>query len=58
MLTSQKVVISKPNDVNEFFSIYVILLDALCLGNYSVSNRNEYQKERNNFSGELTSAGP
>jgi hypothetical protein len=27
-----------------FFSIYLILLAALGLGDYSASNRNEYQK--------------
>jgi hypothetical protein len=33
-------------------SIYIILLAALDPGAYSASNRNEYQKERNNVSGE------
>jgi hypothetical protein len=38
--------------VNEFFSIYLILLAALGPGVDSASNRNEYQKQKNNVSGE------
>jgi hypothetical protein len=38
--------------VNEFFSIYLILPDALGLGVYSASNRNEYKKQKNNVPGE------
>jgi type II secretory pathway pseudopilin PulG len=34
--------------VNGFFSIYLILLAALGPGVYSASNRNEYQKQKNN----------
>jgi hypothetical protein len=34
------------------FSIYLILPAALGPGVYSASNRNEYQKEKNNVSGE------
>jgi hypothetical protein len=41
--TSRKVVGSKPHD-ERFFSIYLILPDALGRGAYSASNRNEYQK--------------
>jgi hypothetical protein len=37
--------------VNEFFSIYLILPAALGLRVYSPSNRNEYQKQKNNVSG-------
>jgi hypothetical protein len=33
-------------------SIYIILLAALGPGVYSASNRNEYQKHKNNVSGE------
>jgi hypothetical protein len=33
-------------------SIYLILLAALGAGVYSASNRNEYQKLKNNVSGE------
>jgi hypothetical protein len=33
-------------------SIYLILPDALGPGVYSASNRNEYQKQKNNVSGE------
>jgi hypothetical protein len=36
----------------QFLSIYLILLAALGPGVYSASNRNEYQKHKNNFSGE------
>jgi hypothetical protein len=36
--------------VNEFFSICPILPAALGLGIYSVSNRNEYQKQTTNVS--------
>jgi hypothetical protein len=35
-----------------FLSIYLILPAALGPGIYSVSNRNEYQKQENNVSGE------
>jgi hypothetical protein len=38
--------------MNAFFSIYLILPAALGLGVYSASNRNEYQKQKNNVSGE------
>jgi hypothetical protein len=33
-------------------SIYLTLLAALCPGVHSASNRNEYQKEKDNVSGE------
>jgi hypothetical protein len=39
------------------FSIYLILLAALGPGVYSASNRNEYQKWKNNVSGEQSVAG-
>jgi hypothetical protein len=35
-----------PDEVNEFFSIYVILQVALGPGVYLAANRNEYQKEQ------------
>jgi hypothetical protein len=35
-----------------FFQIYLILSAALGPGVYSASNRNEYQKQKNNVSGE------
>jgi hypothetical protein len=38
---------SKPDEVNEFFSIYLILLAALGPWVYSTSNRNAYQKQKN-----------
>jgi hypothetical protein len=34
-----------------FFSIDLIILAALGPGGYSVSNRNEYHKQKSNFSG-------
>jgi hypothetical protein len=43
--------------VNEFFSFYLILLAALGPGVYSASDRNEYQKQKNNISGEQSAAG-
>jgi hypothetical protein len=43
---------SRPDVVNDFFSNYLILPGALDLGVYSASNRNEYQKQKNNVSGE------
>jgi hypothetical protein len=42
---------SRPNEVNEFFSIYLILLATLGPVVHSASNRNEYQKLKNNVSG-------
>jgi hypothetical protein len=50
--TSQKVTGLRTDEVNEFFSIYLILLDAVGPGVHSASNRNEYQKQKNNVSGE------
>jgi hypothetical protein len=38
--------------VNEFSSIYSFLPAPLGLGVYSATNRNEYQKQKNNVSGE------
>jgi hypothetical protein len=45
------------DEVNFFFSIYLILPAALGPGVYSTSNRNEYQKQINNVSGEQSAAG-
>jgi hypothetical protein len=39
------------------FSIYLILPAALGPGVYSASNRNEYQKQKNNVFGEQGAAG-
>jgi hypothetical protein len=51
--TSRKVAGLRPDDVNAFFfSIYLILPAALDLGIYSAPKRNEYQKQKNNVSGE------
>jgi hypothetical protein len=38
--------------VNEFLSIYLIFPAALDPGAHLASNRNEYQKQENNVSGE------
>jgi hypothetical protein len=46
MLTNRKVAGSIPDEVK--FKIYLILLAALGPGVYSASNRNEYQKHKNN----------
>jgi hypothetical protein len=35
------------DEVNEFFSIYLILLATLGPGVHSAFNRNEYQKQKN-----------
>jgi hypothetical protein len=43
--------------VNELFSIYIIFPAALGPGVHSGSNRNEYQKKKNNTSGEQSAAG-
>jgi hypothetical protein len=50
--TSQKVEGSRPDEVNEFFSMYLILPATLGPGVYSASNRNEYQKQKDNVLGE------
>jgi hypothetical protein len=48
---------SRPNEMNEFFSIYLILLAILGPEVYSASNKNKYQKQKNNVSGEWRVAG-
>jgi hypothetical protein len=50
--TNRKVAGSRPEEVNEFFSMYLILPAALGPGVYSVCNWNEYQKQKNNICGE------
>jgi hypothetical protein len=50
--TSREVAGSRPDEVNEFFSIHLILSAALGSGVHSASSRNEYQKQKNNVSGE------
>jgi hypothetical protein len=47
--TSRKVACSRPNEVNEFFSIYLILQAAIGPGVYSASNINKYRKQKNVF---------
>jgi hypothetical protein len=46
--TSNAVAFSIPDEVNEFFSFYLILH---ALGLDSTSNKNEYQRQKNNFLG-------
>jgi hypothetical protein len=48
---------SIPDEVIELFSIYLILPAALGPTVYSASNSNEYQKQKNNISGEKCAAG-
>jgi hypothetical protein len=48
---------SRPDEVNEFVSIYLILPAALSPGIYSASNRNEYQKQKINVSVGESAAG-
>jgi hypothetical protein len=43
---SRKVAVSRPDEVNEFLKIYLILPAALGPGVFSTSNRNEYQKQK------------
>jgi hypothetical protein len=43
---SREVAASKPDEVNEFFSIHLILPSALGSGVYAASNRNVYQKQK------------
>jgi hypothetical protein len=45
--TSRKVADTRPDEVNELFSIYLILPVTLGRGVYSASNRKKYQKQKN-----------
>jgi hypothetical protein len=49
--TSRKVAGSRSDEMKEFFSLCLILPAALSPGVYSASNRNKYQKQKNNVSG-------
>jgi hypothetical protein len=51
-VASRKVKGSRSDEVIEFFSTYLIFPAALGPGVYSASNRNEYQKQKNNICGE------
>jgi hypothetical protein len=42
---------SRPDQENELFSIYLILLAALGPGSYSAANRNMYQNRKIKFMG-------
>jgi hypothetical protein len=48
--SSQEVADSRPDEVNEFFSIYLILA-TISPGLYQASNKNKYQKQKNNVYG-------
>jgi hypothetical protein len=50
--TILKVVGWRPDEVNESISIYLILPATLGPGVFPASNRNEYQKQKNNVSEE------
>jgi hypothetical protein len=51
--TSRKVTGSRPDEVNEFFAIFSNPSGrTMGPGVHPASNRNEYQKQKNNFSGE------
>jgi hypothetical protein len=52
-----EVVGSRPDEVNEFSSILIILPGAVDPGAYSACNGNEYQKQKNNVSVEQNAAG-
>jgi hypothetical protein len=52
MLQARKVAGSKPVEMNDFFSIYLIFPAELGPDVYLVSNRNDYQTQKNNVSGE------
>jgi hypothetical protein len=43
---------SRPDEMQDFFPIYIIVPAALGSGLNSASNRDEYQKQRNTVSGE------
>jgi hypothetical protein len=45
-------VVSKADEVNELFSIYLIFQAALGPEVHSASSRNEEEKQKNTFSGE------
>jgi hypothetical protein len=52
MLQARRSRVRDPIKSMHFFSIYVILSAALGPGVHSASNRNEYQKQKSNVSGE------
>jgi hypothetical protein len=55
--TSRKAAGMRPDEVYELFSICLILSAKLGPGVYSASSKNEYQKQKNNVSGEQSAAG-
>jgi hypothetical protein len=48
--------VQSPNEVTEFFPVYLILPATLGPGVHSASNRNEHQKQKKNVSGEYSMA--
>jgi hypothetical protein len=44
--------VRRKDEINYFFSVYLIIVAALGPGVYSASNRNEHQKQENNVSEE------
>jgi hypothetical protein len=52
-----KIVGSRPDEINEYFSIDLVLPAVIGLRIYSVSSRNEYQKRKNTVSGEYSATG-
>jgi hypothetical protein len=49
VLQAGRLRVPRPDEVNDFFlPIYLIFLVVLGPGVYSASNRNEYQKQKNN----------
>jgi hypothetical protein len=55
--TSRKIAGSWPDEVNAYFSFYLIPPAALDPGVYLTSNRNEHQKQENIVSGEYSAVG-
>jgi hypothetical protein len=54
---ARKVASSRPDEVNTFFSICLIIPAALNPEVYSACNRNEYQEQKNSVSGEQSLVG-
>jgi hypothetical protein len=55
--TNRRVADSRPDEVNAFFRFRLILPAVLDSGVYTASNINKYQIEKNNISGEKSTAG-
>jgi hypothetical protein len=57
MLQAGRVASSRPDEMNDFLSIYLILPAAVDHGVYSVSNKNEYYKQKIMFLESKAAAG-